>query len=105
MLLKEYGKLCLIERRGRLFGLKISLPIPILQLISLDFLNGHFAGPSQLLTFRLHVLIVKVHELGQEVIGQGLCSLMPGEIVIFFVINHLNEELLENVQLIFLELT
>jgi hypothetical protein len=48
------------------------------------------------------MLIVKFFKLWQEVVGQCLCGLMPGEVVIFFVIDHLNEELLEDMQLIFL---
>lgn len=48
------------------------------------------------------MLIVKFLELRQEIIGQGLSSLMSREIVIFLVINYLDEKLFEDVELIFL---
>lgn len=51
------------------------------------------------------MFIVKFLEFGQEVIGQCLCSLMSGKIVVILIIDNPNQKLLENVELILLQLS
>lgn len=85
---EEASELSHAESCSWFLGAVEVLPVSFLEMRVAYFFQGDLAGPFQFLARRMEVFGVEIMEFRQEVIGQCLCSLMSGQIIIILVVDH-----------------
>ena len=92
------------EGSGRFFGFEVQFSVFVLEFGSLHLLYCYLASPSELLAAGVEMPLVQLNQLWEEVVGQGLCSLVPRQTVLLLAVHHIYQKFLEQSHFAVLEL-